>query len=193
MALAAVASWLRKGALPVCQVELTWLAAHAAGLPKCRIAASSAERRPGGSRDPALDAATDRRRLRWLLIGLLGAMVLVLAAVTWRQRMEVAAARARSSCSTAMRGVDFCAPMEHIGLFELASSADACCAMCDEAAGCQAWSFAAGRCWRMRFTEGPCNGAPGNPECRCHTCATRVGGFKPASGPVTWARRGLGR
>lgn len=113
----------------------------------------------------------------------------------WRaHRSEVQLSR--SSCRTLTRGVDFCVPLDYLGLFQVMESADECCHSCDLAAGCDAWSFAegqeasGGRCWMMRFLEEPCRDHPGHPDCRCHTGSDRTGGYKmlPSlsflSGPV---------
>eukprot|EP00929_Paragymnodinium_shiwhaense_P115422 TRINITY_DN8428_c0_g1_i1.p1 TRINITY_DN8428_c0_g1~~TRINITY_DN8428_c0_g1_i1.p1 ORF type:complete len:717 (+),score=106.65 TRINITY_DN8428_c0_g1_i1:73-2223(+) len=103
-----------------------------------------------------------------------------------------------SSCRTAGRGVDFCAPMEFLGHFVEMETMEECCASCDAAAACQAWTFlestdsenTLGKCWKLRFDEAPCRGRPSHSSCRCRTNARKFGGFKASLGDRIWAGDG---
>mmetsp|Transcript_40993 Transcript_40993/g.87315 ORF Transcript_40993/g.87315 Transcript_40993/m.87315 type:complete len:654 (-) Transcript_40993:36-1997(-) len=129
-----------------------------------------------------------RRRAFFLAVVAL-ALVLTAAAVgIWRgHRLD---GQELSSCKTAMRGVDFCVPMDYLGGPEAATTQEQCCQSCDASPHCDAWSFkegppgfpGGGSCWKMRFNTAPCSSRPGHPLCRCHTSADRVGGFRLTTG-----------
>jgi len=155
----------------------------------------------GGSLDPAARAtrAVGRRRaLRRALVAAVASILLVFTAAgvgIWRA--QTAKDKAVSSCSTAVRGADFCVPTSILGLFIEATSFQECCTLCDLTTGCDAWSFVegpgtpgSGRCWRMEFIEAPCSNHPGHADCQCHTRSNRISGYKPTPGPLAQAGDG---
>lgn len=131
--------------------------------------------------------------LRWRVCLLVAPTLLAVGAVgIWMVMTKETQQEELSSCRTAMRGVDFCVSTEFLGRATDMKSIDACCKSCDATSGCTAWTFAetddsgAGRCWKLQFTEAPCDKRPGHLSCRCHTSSERHGGFKPTKGDVIW-------
>lgn len=187
--------------LPECDLDYGWQLPRA---PAWQSGSAAANKRtcklsPNGQWEirPLRENDDKKRPLRRSLAisaAVFGMVVFIGAAVTltrWHTASNVEEEHV-SSCRTAMRGVDFCVPMNYLGNFRVVGSAGECCGLCDTEQDCDAWVFAegdlrgGGNCWRMSFLEEPCSEHPGHMQCRCHSHG-RIGGYRPSEGDSIWS------